>query len=39
VAGGIAVPSMALTNYVAYRSAYRKLALYTWRGQVAPLPE
>jgi Zn finger protein HypA/HybF involved in hydrogenase expression len=27
VAGGLAVPSMALINYVAYRSAYRKLAL------------
>jgi hypothetical protein len=27
VAGGLAVPSMALINDVAYRSAYRKLAL------------
>ena len=27
VAGGLAVPSMALITYVAYRSAYRKLAL------------
>ncbi len=27
VAGGLAVPSMALINYVAYRSAYRRLAL------------
>jgi hypothetical protein len=27
VAGGLAVPSMALINYGAYRSAYRKLAL------------
>ena len=27
VAGGLAVPAMALINYVAYRSAYRKLAL------------
>jgi hypothetical protein len=26
VAGGFAVPAMALINYVAYRSAYRKLA-------------
>jgi hypothetical protein len=26
VAGGLAVPAMALINYVAYRSAYRKLA-------------
>jgi hypothetical protein len=29
VAGGLAVPAMALINYVAYRSAYRKLALGT----------
>jgi hypothetical protein len=29
VAGGFVVPSMALINYVAYRSAYRKLALAT----------
>jgi hypothetical protein len=29
VAGGFAVPAMALINYVAYRSAYRKLALET----------
>ena len=29
VAGGFAVPAMALINYVAYRSAYRKLALGT----------
>jgi hypothetical protein len=29
VAGELAVPSMALVNYVAYRSAYRKLALET----------
>jgi hypothetical protein len=27
VAGGLVVPAMALINYVAYRSAYRKLAL------------
>ena len=27
VAGGLAVPAMALINYVAYRSAYRSLAL------------
>lgn len=27
VAGGLAVPSMALIHYAAYRSAYRKLAL------------
>lgn len=27
VAGGLAVPAMALINYVAYRSAYRRLAL------------
>jgi hypothetical protein len=29
VAGGLAVPAMALINYGAYRSAYRKLALTT----------
>ena len=29
VAGGIAVPTMALINYAAYRTAYRKLALAT----------
>jgi hypothetical protein len=29
VAGGLAIPAMALINYVAYRSAYRKLALGT----------
>jgi hypothetical protein len=29
VAGALAVPAMALINYVAYRSAYRKLALET----------
>jgi hypothetical protein len=27
VAGGLAVPAMALMNYVAYRSVYRRLAL------------
>ena len=27
VAGGLAVPAMALLNYLAYRSAYRGLAL------------
>ena len=27
VRGGLAVPSMALINYVVYRSAYRKLVL------------
>jgi hypothetical protein len=27
VAGGLAVPTMALINYVAYRSAYWGLAL------------
>jgi hypothetical protein len=29
VAGGLAVPAMALINYVAYRSAYRRLVLAT----------
>ena len=29
VAGGLVVPAMALINYVAYRSAYRNLALRT----------
>jgi hypothetical protein len=29
VAGGLVVPSMALINYLPYRSAYRKLALAT----------
>ncbi len=29
VAGGFAVPAMALINYVAYRSAFRKLAMGT----------
>jgi hypothetical protein len=29
VIGGLVVPSMALINYVAYRSAYRKLAVAT----------
>ena len=27
VAGGLAVPAMALINYAAYRTAYRRLAL------------
>jgi hypothetical protein len=36
VAGGLIVPAMALINFVAYRSAYRKLALGTsWPGVVS----